>query len=101
MIYDVYMEYSSKSSRSFNRVPFPVAAPLPLTPFYRDNSDTIIDINDIYENWVFIHPYYIFSRSQCKVWKISIELQHIIKDIVQPLQLIHFLRRYPNLMFCF
>jgi hypothetical protein len=100
MIYDIYAEPpddNSKPGHTPVRVRFPIAAPLPLTPYTTasvGDEKQITDLSRIYENWSFLYPDYIFSRSECKIWKLSINLHQIIKDVQSPNQLINFLLRY-------
>lgn len=97
MIYDIHAEPpddNSKPGHAPVRVRYPIAAPLPVTPFTVSGDEKqITDLSRIYENWTFLYPDYIYSRNECKIWKLTIHLQQIIKDVQSPNQLINFLLR--------
>lgn len=103
MIYDIHAEPpddNSKPGHAPVRVRYPIAAPLPVTPFTVSGDEKqITDLSRIYENWTFLYPDYIYSRNECKIWKLTIHLQQIIKDVQSPNQLINFLLRYVFFLF--
>jgi hypothetical protein len=98
MIYDIHAELTDGESKQLQvpiRVRYPIAAPLPLTPYsvLSGNDKQITNLARIYEDWQYLYPDYIFSRSECKIWKLTLNLHQIIKDVPLPNQLIHFLLR--------
>lgn len=89
LIYDILAE-----GPLFSCIEFPIAAPLPITPYFFTGPEKIpVHLTHLYENWKFIFPDFIFSKYDCKIWKISIHLDDITRDITSPIQLINFLLR--------
>eukprot|EP01126_Amoeba_proteus_P037478 TRINITY_DN3868_c0_g2_i1.p1 TRINITY_DN3868_c0_g2~~TRINITY_DN3868_c0_g2_i1.p1 ORF type:complete len:674 (+),score=147.45 TRINITY_DN3868_c0_g2_i1:760-2781(+) len=96
MIYDIKLRNLEE-----NTLDFPVAAPLPLSPFYCDGKKQIQELEVLYKDWEFYLPNYVVHRIQKKhtragggnVWQLGINLRAIAASFSDRVKLVDFLLR--------